>query len=292
MRDETTYLAAWLEGTLSDRELEKREGKESLNRYLKIKEVSSRLVVEVPENLNWEVFAKQLPPKRKPQKKNRSWAYAIAASFMVLVGISSYLRSQKVYDSPNSFNQIVLSDGSTVQLAPGALLQHQRSFNLINRKLKLTGEAYFQVEKGSTFIIDSPNGSVEVVGTAFKIIDTGDFFTVICTEGKVKVTHREKTYFLTKGLSFSSIAKGVYEIDLNQYTDKSASYYNKVPLDYVVDIVSKLYNINIQISSLKNNYFTGTIDLKDQEKALRSISLPFSFKVVQQNINNFILIEE
>ena len=93
-------------------------------------------------------------------------------------------------------------------------------------------------------------------------------------------------------MSFSSISKGVYQIDLNKYTDLSTSYYNKIPLDYVVNLVSKLYNINIKISSLKNNYFTGTIDLKDQEKALRSISLPFSFKVVQQNINNFILIEE
>ena len=292
MRDETTYLALWFEGTLSDRELEKREGKESLNRYRKIKEVSSTLVVEVPENLKWEVFSKQLPQKRKPQKKTRSWAYAIAASFIVLVGISSFLQSQKVYDSPNSFNTIELLDGSIVQLSPGAKLKHQRSCNLINRRLKLTGEAYFQVEKGNPFVIDSPNGSVEVLGTAFKIIDSGDFFTVICTEGKVKVTYREKTYFLTKGLSFSSISKGVYQIDLNKYTDLSTSYYNKVPLDYVVDVVSKLYNINIQISSLKNNYFTGTIDLKDQEKALRSISLPFSFKVVQQNIDSFILIEE
>ena len=292
MRDETTYLAAWIEGAFSDRELEKREGKESLNRYRKIKEVSSKLEIDIPKNLHWEVFEKQLPEKREPQKKTLNWVYSIAASFVVLVGISSFILSQKTYTSPNSFNQVELSDGSIVQLAPGATLKHQRSFNLINRKLKLTGEAYFQVEKGSPFIIDSPNGIVEVLGTAFKIIDNGNFFTVICTEGKVKVTHREKTYFLTKGLSFSSIAKGVYEIDLNQYTDKSASYYNKVPLDYVVDIVSKLYNINIQISSLKNNYFTGTIDLKDQEKALRSISLPFSFKVVQQNINNFILIEE
>ena len=93
-------------------------------------------------------------------------------------------------------------------------------------------------------------------------------------------------------MSFSSISKGVNEIDLNQYTDLSASYYNKVPLEYVVDVVSKLYNLNIQISSLKNNYFTGIIDLKNQEKALRSISLPFSFKVIQQNDNGFILIEE
>jgi ferric-dicitrate binding protein FerR (iron transport regulator) len=250
------------------------------------------LEIGIPENLHWEVFMKQLPEKREPQKKTLNWVYSIAASFVVLVGISSFILSQKTYTSPNSFNQVDLSDGSIVQLAPGATLKHQRSFNLINRKLKLTGEAYFQVKKGSPFIIDTPNGTVEVIGTAFKIIDSGDFFTVICTEGKVKVTHREKTYFLTKGLSFSSITKGVYEIDLNQYTDLSTSYYNKVPLDYVVDVVSKLYNINIQISSLKNNYFTGTVDLKDQEKALRSISLPFSFKVVQQNINNFILIEE
>ena len=290
--DKSTYLASWIEGTLSDLELEKLEGKESLKRYSKIKEVSSELEIGIPENLHWEVFMKQLPEKREPQKKTLNWVYSIAASFVVLVGISSFILSQKTYTSPNSFNQVDLSDGSIVQLAPGATLKHQGSFNLINRKLKLAGEAYFQVKKGSPFIIDTPNGTVEVIGTAFKIIDSGDFYKVICTDGKVKVTHREKTYFLTKGLSFSSITKGVYEIDLNQYTDLSASYYNKVPLDYVVDVVSKLYNINIQISSLKNNYFTGTVDLKDQEKALRSISLPFSFKVVQQNINNFILIEE
>ena len=290
--DKSTYLASWIEGTLSDLDLENLEGKESLKRYIKVKEVSSELEIGIPENLHWEVFEKQLPEKRELQKKNLNWVYSIAASFIVLVGISSFILSKKIYTSPNSFNQVELSDGSIVQLSPGATLKHQRSFNLINRKLKLTGEAYFQVEKGSPFIIDSPNGNVEVVGTAFKIIDTGDFFTVICTEGKVKVTHREKTYFLTKGLSFSSISKGVYQIDLNKYTDLSTSYYNKIPLDYVVNLVSKLYNINIQISSLKNNYFTGTIDLKDQEKALRSISLPFSFKVVPQNNNNFVLIEE
>jgi transmembrane sensor len=290
--EKSTYLASWIEGTLSDLELEKLEGKESLKRYSKIKEVSSELEIGIPENLHWEVFEKQLPEKREQQKKTLNWVYSIAAGFVVLVGISSFILSQKIYTSPNSFNQVELSDGSIVQLAPGATLKHQRSFNLINRKLSMTGEAYFEVKKGSPFIIDTPNGTVEVIGTAFKIIDSGDFYKVICTEGKVKVTHREKTYFLTKGLSFSSITKGVYEIDLNQYTDLSASYYNRVPLDYVVDLVSKLYNINIQISSLKDNYFTGTINLKDQEKALRSISLPFSFKVVPQNNNNFVLIEE
>ena len=290
--EKSTYLASWIEGTLSDLELEKLEGKESLKRYSKIKEVSSELEIGIPENLHWEVFMKQLPEKREPQKKTLNWVYSIAAGFVVLVGISSFILSQKIYTSPNSFNQVELSDGSIVQLAPGATLKHQRSFNLINRKLSMTGEAYFEVKKGSPFIIDTPNGTVEVIGTAFKIIDSGDFYKVICTDGKVKVTHREKTYFLTKGLSFSSITKGVYEIDLNQYTDLSASYYNRVPLDYVVDLVSKLYNINIQISSLKDNYFTGTINLKDQEKALRSISLPFSFKVVPQNNNNFVLIEE
>jgi ferric-dicitrate binding protein FerR (iron transport regulator) len=290
--EKSTYLASWIEGTLSDLELEKLEGKESLKRYSKIKEVSSELEIGIPENLHWEVFEKQLPEKREQQKKTLNWVYSIAAGFVVLVGISSFILSQKIYTSPNSFNQVELSDGSIVQLAPGATLKHQRSFNLINRKLSMTGEAYFEVKKGSPFIIDTPNGTVEVIGTAFKIIDSGDFYKVICTEGKVKVTHREKIYFLTKGLSFSSITKGVYEIDLNQYTDLSASYYNRVPLDYVVDLVSKLYNINIQISSLKDNYFTGTINLKDQEKALRSISLPFSFKVVPQNNNNFVLIEE
>ena len=118
MRDETTYLALWFEGTLSDRELEKREGKESLNRYRKIKEVSSTLVVEVPENLKWEVFSKQLPQKRKPQKKTRSWAYAIAASFIVLVGIQTDLfRIGYNYDVTTS--QLTTASGGSHELSFG-----------------------------------------------------------------------------------------------------------------------------------------------------------------------------
>jgi len=45
-----------------------------------------------------------------------------------------------------------------------------------NRQLTLDGEAYFKVEKGSTFTVNTNNGSVTVLGTQFNVNSTRRFF--------------------------------------------------------------------------------------------------------------------
>ncbi len=290
--DNTTFLAAWIEGNLSDFELEKTVGKAASNQYKKIRTSSSKLYLSEVESLKWEVFSQQLTNKKRVFKKTRKWIFTTAASFAILFGIGSFSLSQKEHLAIDSYTQVELSDGSLVQLAPGASLHYRRSYNLLDRKLHLSGEAFFQVEKGSPFIVNTPHGSIEVVGTAFKVIDTPDFFKVICTEGEVKLKHQEKTYFLSKGFALSSNAQKQYKVDLNQYKNKSTTYYNSVPLKYIVQLVSNLYNIRIDVDSRKTHFFTGSIPLNNQEKALKAISLPFSFNVIKRANKEFLLIEK
>ena len=289
--ENTNYLADWMIGNLSNEELAQIEGSEALEVYLKIKRVSSN-PMDVPKSLEWSHFVKKLPPKKVTKTIKLSWVYSIAASFVLLIGISGFLLSQKEYHAVSTFAQVDLSDGSTAKLSPGATLSHRRNFGWTNRKLSMTGEVFYNVKKGSPFVVTAKNGIVEVLGTAFRVIDTEEFFEVLCTEGKVKVTHQGKSYLLTKGRSFNTIDLNVKEFELSQYETTASVYYSKVPLNYVIGLVENLYDLNIELRSNKSFYFTGLLPLNNKGKAIQSISLPFSFQVKEVENGNLTLTEE
>jgi ferric-dicitrate binding protein FerR (iron transport regulator) len=156
----------------------------------------------------------------------------------------------------------------------------------------MEGEVSYQVTKGKPFIVNTKNGTVEVLGTAFRVIHTDGYFEVLCAEGKVKVTHQEETYFLTKGLSFNTIDQQINEFEPTQFGNTSSVYYSKVPLNHVIHLIENLYNLNIELQSNKSFYFTGVVPLNNKEKAIKSISLPFSFGIKEGDNGNLILIEE
>ena len=286
------YLAEWIIGNLSDSQLVKIEGQVALDKYLLIKSVSSKLSIDIPQTLQWSHFSKTLPEKKAPKTISMTWIYSLAASLTLLIGIGSIFLSQKEYLATNSFAQINLPDGSAVKLSPGAKLSHARTFGWTNRELFMEGEVSYQVTKGKPFIVNTKNGTVEVLGTAFRVIHTDGYFEVLCAEGKVKVTHQEETYFLTKGLSFNTIDQQINEFEPTQFGNTSSVYYSKVPLNHVIHLIENLYNLNVELQSNKSFYFTGVVPLNNKEKAIKSISLPFSFGIKEGDNGNLILIEE
>lgn len=285
------YLAAWIVGELSDEKLESLEGKAALADFIKIKAGAAQLSLPVSQRLDWATFSKKLPPKKEAKIIKFNWVYAVAASLTVLLGLSSFFLSQKQYPSSNGFTQIELPDGSRAKLTPGATLQHQRLYGFVNRKIEMSGEITYEVKKGKPFVVHSNNGVVEVLGTTFKVLDTADFFEVICTEGKVKVTHGESTHILTPGLSYNSIDKAVAPIATRRYDTPSALYYNRVPLDYVIRLVETYYGLKINFQASQKYYFTGLLPLDDEQSALKSIQLPFSFQLKKQADGTMLLIE-
>ena len=93
---------------------------------------------------------------------------------------------------PDAKTKIVLPDSSTVWLNANARLVYPRSFEDVNRKVSISGEAFFQVrkDKNHPFIVDIGKLQVEVLGTSFNVMtDTyNDEIRISLLEGKVALS--------------------------------------------------------------------------------------------------------
>jgi hypothetical protein len=92
--------------------------------------------------------------------------------------------------------QVTLPDGTAVWLNAASSLKYPASFaSLKDRKVELTGEAYFEVakDKAHPFIVKTNNEDVEVLGTHFNINSYTDEPSTKTTllEGSVQVSAKE-----------------------------------------------------------------------------------------------------
>ena len=182
--------------------------------------------------------------------------------------------------------ELVLSDGTRVHANAESRLTYPVSFTGNKREVYLTGEALFEVAKDTLhpFIVHTPYGIVEVVGTRFNVNTyEKNQTTVTLEEGAVKVYCEEKKGTEQKSLSpgeqaviqsktintqtvqvqeYTSWANGIYE-----YTDTS--------LETIVQQLSRWYNVNITFTDpqLRERKFAGVI-FRDQplQKAVDILS--------------------
>jgi ferric-dicitrate binding protein FerR (iron transport regulator) len=107
--------------------------------------------------------------------------FSIAASIAVLLSISNIyiyrmakhteVISQVVFSSPNAISQVILPDSSVVTLNTGSTITYATDYNKNQRKVRLEGEAYFDVRAnaGKVFIVSTDKVEVKVLGTVFNV---------------------------------------------------------------------------------------------------------------------------
>jgi transmembrane sensor len=100
--------------------------------------------------------------------------------------------------------QLVLPDGSKVWLNAASSIRYPTVFTNKERKVEITGEAYFEVAHNRTapFLVKMNNETeVEVLGTQFNInsYDNEESINTTLLEGSVKVTNNEGTTVLKPG---------------------------------------------------------------------------------------------
>ena len=107
---------------------------------------------------------------------------------------------------PSGEYVVVLSDGTKVYLNSASSLYYPTVFPAGERKVKLSGEAYFVVAKGERpFIVDTPLEEVKVFGTEFNVMayeDEEELQTTL-VEGSVGVLMKGKM-----SLGFQKIVPG------------------------------------------------------------------------------------
>ncbi|MDT3401047.1 FecR family protein [Mucilaginibacter terrae] len=112
--------------------------------------------------------------------------------------------------------QINLPDGTHVWLNSASSLTYPISFDrLPNRKVKITGEAYFEVakDKSHPFIVEAGNQFVKVLGTHFNINSYPNEPTLKTTliEGSVQISTTQKEVILKPGEQ-AKVSKGKISI--------------------------------------------------------------------------------
>lgn len=94
--------------------------------------------------------------------------------------------------------KIVLADGSRVWINSQSVLEFPARFTENERRVRLKGEAYFDIIKDEhkPFIVEVGDKEVRVLGTQFNISDYEGSFVATLVSGKVRFVSVRRVMFL------------------------------------------------------------------------------------------------
>lgn len=181
--------------------------------------------------------------------------------------------------------QVVLPDGSKVWLNAASSIRFPSSFPLAERRVYVTGEAYFEVthNKARPFIVSVAGQEVEVLGTQFNVMAYADEADVRTTlvEGSVKLSKDKLSAVLTPGQQgFIARGQSAYSIanaDINTVTAwKDGRFvFNGTNLYSLMRQLSRWYDVAVTYEDgVENDVFFGKISRSaDLAKVLKILEL-------------------
>lgn len=288
MKNEKLILK-WLNGDMSPEELDAFKKTEDYKSYSKIASYAQGLK---PEQLNTEQTYQELQQRlentsKMPKviKPNFGWVrYAAAAVVAVLLSTYFLFNSNEI-QTQTKFGEIAqtqLPDESQVFLnAKSSITVNKKSWDNANRLVNLNGEAFFKVTKGQKFTVETPAGSVQVLGTQFNVKERDSYFEVQCYEGRVQVIKDSDTLILTPGMRYRNI-DGIAEQTTSltstepSWLDKESEF-DTVPIGLVFDEMQRQFNIKIEAAQVDQKIvFKGGFSNTDLELALKSVCNPLN----------------
>lgn len=209
--------------------------------------------------------------------------YAIfiaAAAFFILLLIPGFYTKSVISHKGEHISQ-VLPDGSVVNLNAESQLSYKPLIWFVNRKVKMEGEAFFEVEKGSKFIVKTKNGDIRVLGTKFNVFSRDDEFSVACINGRVEVTSGN-IIILEKGESVGLSGNGTLVTLPVSIIENAVSwkdgvfYFTSVPLNKVLEEIMRQYDVEIEYIQNSDYIYTGNFSKENTiDEVLEIVSLPF-----------------
>ena len=280
------YLSDWLVGKLSDKKLRQLVSEEDFLAFQKIKMTLGNTSILEPDMEQNFASIKQKLGAEKTAKKRKVipiWSYAVAACLLLSFGwYQIYFLANEIKTDFGLTKTIVLNDNSKVTLNAKSKICYAHLFQY-NRSIQLEGEAFFEVEKGRSFTVNTTLGEVKVLGTKFNVASFADFFEVVCYEGKVSVEVDKKTSILTQGESvrfYNSTFENWAAIPFQKpLWIGGETALKKVPMKYVFAKFQDQFDVEVDFpKNVESIKFTGSFTNTDIEKALQSICIPLHLK--------------
>jgi transmembrane sensor len=214
--------------------------------------------------------------------------WALAASLLILITGSIFLRfhTTTILTGTGEEKTLNFSDGSVAKLNAESELSYHPFWWKFSRKIRLTGEAYFEVKPGGRFEVLSAQGVTTVLGTRFNILARGNTYEVSCLSGKVKVESAatedavilkpdEKAFLNDHG---KLDCKQIQELQKQITWIQTEWIFTGELFINVIQIIESLYHTSINLPNDDNHRFTGGFDRSmSLENVLDLVCTPFEY---------------
>tara|TARA_B100001245_G_C22830209_1_gene399326 strand:+ start:69 stop:983 length:915 start_codon:yes stop_codon:yes gene_type:complete len=292
MKDQERILQ-YLNGSLSAKEKEEFMKTED---YQFIDQVTQSLQAFKAPTLNTEEALTTLKHRQSKQAKavefslwNNAWK--VAASIAIVAAALWFLypksSTEQFVASNEQQTEWILPDASKVVLNKHSELSYSEEEWENSRNLQLSGEAYFEVEKGSQFTVTTTSGTVTVLGTRFTVNSREDYYEVTCYEGTVAVTttdpkDKDAKTILTKGEQVRWVNDRVQRNTVRAVHpswESGFSDFEEVPFYFVIKEFERQYDVTVEYpESEAERLFTGSFHNEDFNSALKAITIPLSLE--------------
>jgi len=187
--------------------------------------------------------------------------------------------------------QVVLSDGTKVWLNAASSIVFPTAFSSSERKVKITGEVYFEVAKNQhlPFRVVSGHQTVEVLGTHFNInaYEDENVTKTTLAEGSVKVYTGDQSAILKpdQQSSISNNGQGHIRINSIDVDDvlawKNGNFqFEKAEIQMIMREAARWYDVDVKYDGIvPARRFTGSIS--------RSVNLSELLKMLKYTGINF-----
>ena len=235
----------------------------------------------------------------------RAWPrLALAASFALLLGLTLF----SMFKSPSHIEILAkegtqvelvnLPDGSKVWLNYGSSLEYSPEGFSEERKLQLSGTAFFDIAKDSLhpFTVKATNLNVRVLGTSFEVVDfANEPLGVSVKHGLVEVKHKGSGS-ITR---LSKNQKGIYDKEVGQFIVSAKDgakvsnwrfdklEYDNVEVYLVLADLSRKFGRSLRCDNpeLRTKKIRATYDGKSLDSIMANLAFITDSKVINSTNN-------
>lgn len=235
-----------------------------------------------------------------------TWIQRVAAilfiPLLIAFAIQNFAPSQteiaqmiEVKTNPGMTTTVDLPDGSKVHLNSKSSLIYPSFFSKDKRNVKLTGEAFFEVQKDPNhgFIVLTPNHTqIEVLGTTFNVeaFERDSFISTTLVEGKVRFAYQKNQQSVTtemkpgQKLMYNTASSQVKLIQTSGEAETAWKdgkiVFQATPLPEALRMLEKRFNVTFVLSNdrLRSEAFNGSFTNQRLERILEIFKISSNIK--------------
>ena len=245
-----------------------------------------------------------LPGIKKARTINLYSFTRIAAVILLFIGIgylgfksyTEFYPTEFVILSDNSveLTKDTLPDGSVITLKRNTKLVYNSKFNSKDRKVEISGEAFFDIthNKNKPFIIKAGTSEIKVLGTSFNVntrIPNKEVEVIVST-GIVELSSENKRKVLLKAGNIGTILNNTLIVNTLDSENNKSKGINKIvfdttPLHEVVGIIQNNYDVEIDFSNNNLKYYKLNSTFVEQpiDSLIQTICTTFSLRYTKDN---------